>query len=378
MTDFEEFWWNNITGPHSVVTKTSELLSTKFAVLLLVPGDLPWRHTMRSAIDAEFKRRSSMMDILIRPIDVKDEYLQDIAPGQFILRNYASESVKNEYRVGSGMSMQEYIKRNSVLKNTILWLKGFNNAEQVKDWVNFCSDYATGAVVDGLFILEVQDNMRLPAHSSIPKINFSEYVDSYNLLLFCSFLLDEQKELTAQWKSYIAAMVSNLCETDAEVAERMILETNFMNEEPLDVLSRIAKEPDFVRRGEGAQHAFALLRNRNNLTLKKRLWSAQVQVLFPVIELERVELVRQWHAEIAAALAKHPEQRGYGNGSNEAIDDLCDIELGQLNHMIINHMLEIPAPEIRSRIALLRTCRNLLAHGECCSAAQTGKLLNAS
>ena len=47
---WEEFWWNNITGAHVVVSKVADALLENKMVILKVPSDLPWRHSMRLSL----------------------------------------------------------------------------------------------------------------------------------------------------------------------------------------------------------------------------------------------------------------------------------------------------------------------------------------
>ena len=57
MITTSEFWWENITGPRNIVTKVISALDNKQMVLLKVPSDLPWRHTMRGVVESNFRDR---------------------------------------------------------------------------------------------------------------------------------------------------------------------------------------------------------------------------------------------------------------------------------------------------------------------------------
>ena len=80
-----EFWWNSITGPNVVVNSVANALLANKMVVLKVPSDLPWRHSMRSAIHTAFKGKSDYNDIVIEPIDVCDDNPNALEPGKFIL-----------------------------------------------------------------------------------------------------------------------------------------------------------------------------------------------------------------------------------------------------------------------------------------------------
>lgn len=97
-TPWEEFWWNNITGPHVVVTNVATALLENKMVVLKVPSDLPWRHSMRGAIHTAFQERTDSSEIVIEPIDIIDDNPENIEPGRFILNRFASSLVSRGYR----------------------------------------------------------------------------------------------------------------------------------------------------------------------------------------------------------------------------------------------------------------------------------------
>ncbi len=77
----EEFWWNNITGAHAVVEQVAMALLENKMVVLQVPSDLPWRYSMRSAIQSVFNERTNSRDIIIEMIDARDDNPAGLDPG---------------------------------------------------------------------------------------------------------------------------------------------------------------------------------------------------------------------------------------------------------------------------------------------------------
>ena len=86
---WEEFWWNNITGAHVVVSKVADALLENKMVVLKVPSDLPWRYSMRSSIHTAFQERTDTRDVIIEVIDVFDDNTDDLETGRFMLKKYA-------------------------------------------------------------------------------------------------------------------------------------------------------------------------------------------------------------------------------------------------------------------------------------------------
>ena len=380
---WEEFWWNNITGAHVVVTKVADALLENKMVILKVPSDLPWRYSMRSSMHTAFQERTDARDVVIEPIDVVDDNPDGLEPGRFLLQRYASSAVAKGYRERSSVSIQDYIAQKDVIKNRILWVKGLN-ASDSKKWIKFCKGFTPKTAAEGLFVLEIHEKIDPPENRFIELIDFSDYVSSYDVQLFNSFVLDNEESgsyKTDAWKKYISATSAMVCDVDAEVSELLLRDVDFRKESAIDGSARIAEMPEFSRRGaeEGSEHVLWYYRNNKTAELKHRIWASQVQVLFPIIEMERIEIIERYRQEIDEAL-----QNNYVTQYGEQITDPMEVELGSLCYMMshrqhgesYSYMLYIPDEADRERIKFLHECRNLLAHVSCCEPEQVRKLLD--
>lgn len=380
---WEEFWWNNITGAHVVVSKVADALLENQMVLLKVPSDLPWRYSMRSSIHTAFQERTDARDVVIEAIDVVDDNPNDLEPGRFLLQKYASSAVCNGYREKSKVSIQDYIAQKGVIRNRILWIKGLEGTTAGK-WIKFCKGFTPKTAAEGLFVLEIHGKVEPPDSRFIEYIDFSECVSNYDVQLFNSFVLDEDEEIAYGsdiWKKYISATAAMVCEVDAEVSELLLRDVDFRKESAIDGIARISEMEEFSRRGAevGSNHVLWLYRNNKTSELNHRIWASQVQVLFPVIEMERIELIEKYRKEISQALTdNHITQYG------EQITDPMDVELGSLCFMMRNkqengfykYMLYIPDEFDRDRISFLHDCRNSIAHVSICEPEQVRRLLD--
>ena len=375
---WNEFWWNNITGPHVVVNKVSEALLDNHMVALSVPTDLPWRHAMRGAIQTAFRDRLDISDIVIEPIDVVDDNPDNIEPGRFILSRFASSTISRGYREKSKASIQEYITAKNVIKNRIVWVKGLRGTT-ANQWIKFCRGFDHRQVQDGLFVLEVQGEIHQADVRPLELIDFGDYVSNYDVQLFNSFVLDDQDRYSDVWKKYIASVAALICDTDAEVSAELLETMDFQRQSAIDGIKTIADSPEYARRGtdESSNHVLWYCRDDQTAELEHRLWSAQVQVLFPIIEMERVSLIEKWHDIIQDAL-----DNNYITQYNEQLMDAIDVELGSLCYMMKHrtdtglYMLYIPDEEERDWISFLHDCRNQLAHASCCTTNQVVRLLD--
>ncbi len=374
---WEEFWWNNITGAQVIISKVAAVLLENTMVVLQVPSDLPWRHSMRSAIHFAFQERTAFRDIVIESIDIVDDNQENIEPGRFVLRHFAPSTVSGGYREKSRVTIQEYIVQREVIKNRIIWVKGLSG-ENANQWVKFCRGFSPKSTTDGLFVLEVHGNHNISETKYLKVINFNDYVTSYDVQLFNSFVLDGKNMYFNNWKKYISTVAALVCDVDAEVSELLLRILDFRTEEPIEGIRRIAELPEFRRRGAESSfdHVLWLYRNDKLLEIQHRVWSAQVQVLFPIIEMERVSIIKEWEQTIKLVLNEHKVFQ-YG----EVIEEPMDVELGTLCYMMRHrvetdlYQLYIPDESVRQRIKTLHDCRNLLAHASCCTPAQVTELL---
>lgn len=374
---WEEFWWNNITGARTVVDRVTMALKENKMAVLRVPSDLPWRYSMRSAIQTAFNEQASFRDTIIETIDAVDDNPTNLEPGRFILQKYASSEVRAGYREKSRKSIQEYISERNVINNRIIWIKGLDE-KTAGNWLQFCRGFPPSSAAHGLFVLEARGEVAVAESKMIECIDFNECVSNYDVQQFNSFVLGEQKGLSNEWKRYISTVAAMVCGVDAEVSELLLRTVDFRTDTAVDGIRCIAEDGDFERRGadDNSDHPLWHYRHNGTPELLHRTWTAQVQVLFPLIELERQKMIEKWHPDIQKALQNYPVTQ-YGV-------DLCEpaeVELGTLCYMMSHriaddhYMLYIPNPEDREWIRFLHDCRNKLAHMNCCSPADVVGLL---
>jgi hypothetical protein len=161
------------------------------------------------------------------------------------------------------------------------------------------------------------------------------------------------------------------------VSAQLLTEVDFRTEEPLEGIRRLAEHPNFEQRGtEEPDHVLYLCRQGREDALTQRIWSAQVQVLFPVIELERIRIIRQIQTELEKTLENYTITQ-YG----KAITAPMDVELGTLDYLLHSrgeddrYKLYIAQENLRERIGFLHQCRNLLAHADICTPEQVAQII---
>lgn len=368
---WSEFWWANITGAHLVISKIVEALTENCTVIIDIPVDLPWRHQMRSSAEDEFRKLSGISDTIIEVVDATDDVPVDVAPGRFLLDRFAqNKEVRNGYRERSQRSIQEYIIENTVLKNRIIWVKGMLNS-QVSDWLSFCRDYNSNNEENGLFVLEIQGGVH-KQDNNMRSIRLLECISNYDVQLFSSFIVEEKSALSNVWRRYLSTATAIICDIDAEIASHLLEIIDPKKKSPLDIIMEMASWQEYSVRGadDESNHIFMHCRNNNKKELEQRLWKAQVQVLFPLIEMERIKIIESYYRELQTTIEqKHIEQYG------EKITKPIQLELGTLC-FLMNRYSCIRDKDARERISFLHKCRNHLAHAHCCSTSEVCELLD--
>ena len=368
---WSEFWWANITGAHLVISKIVEALTENCTVIIDIPVDLPWRHQMRSSAEDEFRKLSGISDTIIEVVDATDDVPVDVAPGRFLLDRFAqNKEVRNGYRERSQRSIQEYIIENTVLKNRIIWVKGMLNS-QVSDWLSFCRDYNSNNEENGLFVLEIQGGVH-KQDNNMRSIRLLECISNYDVQLFSSFIVEEKSALSNVWRRYLSTATAIICDIDAEIASHLLEIIDPKKQSPLDIIMEMASWQEYSVRGadDESNHIFMHCRNNNKKELEQRLWKAQVQVLFPLIEMERIKIIESYYRELQTTIEqKHIDQYG------EKITKPIQLELGTLC-FLMNRYSCIRDKDARERISFLHKCRNHLAHAHCCSTSEVCELLD--
>lgn len=256
-----------------------------------------------------------------------------------------------------------------------LWLEEMD-PERWSLWRDFLSEYANAC--RGMSILERTvfcvpligpDALDLPKEDVCLSIRrYEGYVSRLDMLLFSNGQFTESGSSPVLHDLQVEIMAA-LAQWDASLAE-------IMAGKPLDLLLNCAEwlREEALSRGCGPDipssvpEAWALgLVNRNNgLTqlhscacalhdtreLDRRLWKAQIRVLYPFLEEQR-----QLILERAKSFLELP----YKDWNGEIIEDIQDLEFNQIETLLRIKYSRLHR-DLLDRIAILRKIRNALAH----------------
>lgn len=385
LEDCAKVWWDDITGPATYVQTIVDNLVEAKATVLVVPADIPWHDQLYRSTEEILRKYDP--DLLLEFIDCQYENFRDntgkINIASYLLDRYAYPEVKSGYRQSSGRSMQQYLVSKHVLLNRVIWVKN-TSAEIAVAWVNFCRGYRVGKRYDGLFVIETTENI-LPhgTCNSSNILDYNEFTSYYDTLLFNNMVCSQEKT-HMEWLQYKAAVSALICDKDAELSKEMLLRSNCKTWSPIEVLRDIAHDAVYTLKYDmkqlSSKHPLMLIQSNETKVLNHSLWKAQLQMIFPLIEAERIQIIKRYRDEIEEAInTEYFDFLRYVNRYvtqyGERIESAFDVEIGTLYRM--NHLrcaadtslylFFLPKEEDRMRLSLLHNMRNSIAHIEPCA-----------
>lgn len=246
----------------------------------------------------------------------------------------------------------------------LIWIEGLQNGS-CGAWQTFLEKYAQASrsvsrlrrtvfvVPMGANSLEASDG-----DVALKVYDWAGVVDEMDLVFLAHYRL-RMRGIQGTLLTLLVMTIARVAAWDCTMAERLAKARpeNILN--PMQLLRCSAQErgwtsetPPSVSLGTeskaGVVHA-ALAAIREPDEIQRRVWSAQVSVLLPVVEMHRLEIVREYRHQIVEKLRR--------TGQPEDVEAL---EIGDLAFLFSEAEFD---HEIASRAEDLRLARNALAHG---------------
>lgn len=319
LDDITSFWWENITGPQMLVDKITVCLSDGKNVVLQTDVGFPWREQMRDFVAHRLEQ------VRLHSLVWKGEKTQvQIVPAlldQLYRNGFAScpMDYKNQLM---------YLYNEGVFANSVVWIVLEDNYN-LTALLRFLSDYrGKGMVQHGAFVLETAEEHGMSMAGRSAVLRCSDYIRSGDLLLYASILADSvcgKSEL----KGYMAYAATNLAGQDAELIHEIIQKIDFEREDPGEALSRMWDEGSLPCPN----------RRPDSRELQMRIWKAQLQSVFALIEMERLQIADKYGDIIEWALSTEywepkRDKVGFIRQHGDGVESASDVELGTLVRMM--------------------------------------------
>ena len=344
MTDqsASSLWWEEIQGPRSVRADIYTALCDAKSVTL-TGENIPWSRTLRTLISSEIQNNLGIYADEINSSEITDN-IED-----YLLKRFGKNEDINNYREKIDPPLPEYIKRIGALEKKLIYISKTTQS-CYKSFAAFLQSFRPRKAEDGIFLIETSGPVNdITSTNKITVIDVSSRITFYDVLSF-SMLLVSKLDIKEIWKQYTAWMVSLLFGDNIELLADII--TNVIPQSSTSDYHNIVKE-----------------KLADTTKFDKSLWTAQLQILFPVIENLRTFIIEKNLTEIGKTLQAEAE---YYCGKR--ITDPYDAELGFLSYLSAKKQLF--SYGINQNIQFLHVCRNLLAHMKYCDVSDIEKIVS--
>ena len=377
--DHSYIWWTNVTGPQMFIKSVVSSLSDNYNVRLLLPKLCPWPNRMRELI-AEAAQSEYTLEGVTIDVVTPDDFKNAQSPVEALLDRYALNDVRLRYR--NSLNPAEYLVQNHVLKDRIVWLTGFE-PKDIKTWMGLICEWPSTTPLDGLFVVEVsydggsRDRNEIDP-SKWKTISYRDFIGEYSVSLFNGLLVDEIPSMgfSGSEKRYCASLLSNVCGGDVEASDILSENLELMLEDIFGALRSVLDYFDYGGSEAACDNVLAIAQRADRSAIDRRVWKAQVEILFPILEARRLSVIAKVRDQLFTAL-ENSDISQFG----ERVCDPEDVELGTLVYLMAQttddgeRLFYIADRELRNEIHLLRECRNTIAHHKTCEWSQVKWLL---
>jgi hypothetical protein len=348
-TAFSQFWWEEVPGPRRVRAEICEAL--KLAKSVVLTGTMiPWSKELRSLISKEFQDE---LDIYTDEIS-SSESTKD--PASYLLNKFGHSEDANNYREGVDPPLPEYLRKIKAIERKLIYVSG-KSEDEFASWGAFLNRYKPKNPEDGIFLVETSVPVdEIAVSGKMVVVDTTSKFSFYDVLSF-SIYLASRLDYSELWKHYAAWAAALVYEKDIESIADV-----FAN-----VLPGVS--PENI-------HAVILQRTADRQHFKQSIWKTQLQILFPLIESLRTNIVSRYYQPIKDVLVSGKHDY-YGRRILDPFDSELGFltYLGSLNNNANDHLFPY---DIYQEICFLHECRNKLAHLEFCDIPAINQIIKIS
>lgn len=353
-------WWQ-LPGPARFVDRAARSLRGGNCVVLCLP-----EHSPNPIPDL---RRSLGGDWQESEIRLDDEPRRG-APLDLLFGRFGASVPAEELRTAARLAACDDFAGRLLYVDAI-------DADAWAAWRSFLADYAqvcrAAQPLDRtLFCVRLVGGVALdaPERDVCLEVHRFDGVERIDATLYAWLLLNDTKMPRLE-KSLAAASIAAVALWDTELAERLADEPIDRILHPEPVLEDLANERNWTALPEGDEpqlwamgakcgvddvlrlHSAALAAGGCRADVERRIWSAQVGVLFPFVEESRQRIVE----ELASVL-----QVPFTTDRGDVIENLRDLEIGHIEWQL-GGLRHVGAERMRA-VKKLKLVRNALSHLE--------------
>ncbi|MGN1412010.1 MAG: hypothetical protein ACI4WH_05850 [Oscillospiraceae bacterium] len=317
MKNSDEIWWTGVIGASEYINCIEQSLEEKNSVLLFIPQHIPWHDCFIRHVKLDNPNRNIMSFNLIDCSKILENNL-----GLMLLNRYGSNEQKSQYKHDIPIGI--YLFDNKILNNRTIWF--YNIPERLENrWITFLCEFQRRKLLypnvnNTILCMEIDDAHQRSVNSPFTDtIIWNKQVFDYDVLMFAMHRVRNINE-PESIKKYVSQLASSIASSDIELCDSLITRYYDLIRFPEETVQTICN---------------MIYNNSNasifNMTKRKFdyiVWSAQEQVLFPIIERERLNFINKYY-DVVNKNFKNPEVKGNGGD----YESPYDVELGALVHI---------------------------------------------
>lgn len=315
-------WWEATPGPHQMVRHVADALLDRKGIWLTVKM-LPWSEAFRESVrervyDCDSSTSFNLLDASAYP---PDSDLQEV------VFRYIRRPEKPFY---PSQGLAEYLTETTSTSDTIIWV--YNLSGQLLG--AFCSLAADLALRRASIIIACElPGMRSP-RKNVEQVTAERFISSFDILHFVMSMVSSATQ-NRKCSEYLSVLIAEM--------------VGFGIDRCLTLCSRI---DDLM--ADPASCYSVLFPGENPGIIQNAIWNAQIKILFPQIEKQRLALIDRMGKVLDVLL---PFSDEWGNRFSRREE----IELRHIQHFLSNGRITL-LPQDRRRFENLYDMRNDLAH----------------
>ncbi len=353
----EIIWWDQVSGLSLFLREAVDVLCEGRHLCLDIPDSMPWKETFFELLTDGIRGNN-------------DEFLFENlnnasgTPGKLLVDHF---ELKSLYRTSTKYA--DFLQKRPELTNRIIRVTAMDT-DTTRQWLGFLKEYKPLSPRGGLVLLDAPSIPvgNYPRHVGI--LSYKDFISEYDAQVFAGLLITDNK-MTIGQKKYLTTLAASILGTDAAEVLSFVRTFRFDRDSPEQYIST----------------------NGVVDNLSRRVWNAQVQILFPLIMQECRAIIEKWRDNVTEAYIYADKflPGGLRDTNGERIispDDIAEIStIRFLMHQrrrdsygidTQDYILYIPDENARSRVELLYNMRNRIAHQKVCSLEEVVRLLDSN
>lgn len=357
------FW--KLPGPSRFIETIQNAINAGKNVLVLFPEHSP-SHFLKV-----IKEPLSESSELAWSQFHSEEFTEEKSPTHFLIDKFVAQFPKNTLRNCANLCQQ------SQFQSRLICIDFFSE-HAWQAWKKFLKEYEPACqeqplLQRTLFLILLNGSLAInppPANEYLIPCCWDGFIDEIDMMVYSSSHL-QSKEAPSLHNRLKISILTQLSLWDPKLCLRLLKEPLQQLCEPSSMLKDFAQKRGWDQEignedknklwylgclqkieGQEQYHSAYLAQINADDEIKRRIWRAQIQVLFPYLEEQRQKFLK-----LLGPFLEVP------NDINTPLKDLRDLEFSHIVYQIKDKNISVP-PKIWKSLNLLKKIRDCLAHFE--------------